>query len=180
MRSRLCAFVANPLCCGRPARGFCDRVLQDVESPYVLIIAEIHRGDLSEIFGKLLLLVESYKRGERWATTPGKSKARIISAVGDGSVAFPGAMIRDRMSASLCVAVLAMVKGCHESPSRGQWREPDRSRPNRQVDGKWRQAPRESYDLLSREQRRPSWWPHQLGGGLAVVTERKIVPGIRA
>ncbi|AII51740.1 AAA family ATPase [Hymenobacter sp. APR13] len=42
---------------------FCRRAAQDPERPYFLLIDELNRGNLSRIFGELLLLLEADKRG---------------------------------------------------------------------------------------------------------------------
>jgi len=52
-----------------PFLRFCDQALQDLNSPYVLVIDEINRGNLSKILGELLLLIEADKRTQKWATT---------------------------------------------------------------------------------------------------------------
>jgi 5-methylcytosine-specific restriction protein B len=43
---------------------FCKRAQSDPENKYFFIIDEINRGNLSKIFGELMLLIESDKRGQ--------------------------------------------------------------------------------------------------------------------
>jgi 5-methylcytosine-specific restriction enzyme B len=47
--------------------NFCERARKDVDRRYVFIIDEINRGNLSQIFGECLMLIEADKRRQEYA-----------------------------------------------------------------------------------------------------------------
>lgn len=59
--------------------NFCKKAENDSENNYYLIIDEINRGNLSKIFGELLMLLEGDKRGEQLTLAYSKAKFSVPS-----------------------------------------------------------------------------------------------------
>lgn len=85
---------------------FCKEAEEDNERPYFFIIDEINRGNLSKIFGELMMLIEKDKRGEKikllysneWFTVP--QNVRIIGMMNtaDRSLALMDYALRRRFA----------------------------------------------------------------------------------
>lgn len=85
---------------------FCKEAENDNERPYFFIIDEINRGNLSKIFGELMMLIEKDKRGEKikllysneWFTVP--KNVRIIGMMNtaDRSLALMDYALRRRFA----------------------------------------------------------------------------------
>ncbi len=58
-------------------RRFCERAQANPDIPHVFIIDEINRGNLSRIFGELLMLIERDKRSEDYAVALTYSDTRF-------------------------------------------------------------------------------------------------------
>ena len=61
---------------------FCERARANHETPHVFIIDEINRGNLSRIFGELLMLIERDKRSEKYAVALTYSEKRFYGTTG--------------------------------------------------------------------------------------------------
>ena len=53
-----------------PFMQLCQRAEADMDREYVFVLDEINRGNLSQVFGELFMLLEADKRGKRNAVTP--------------------------------------------------------------------------------------------------------------
>ena len=62
---------------------FCKRAEKQLDTPFVFIIDEINRGNLSRIFGELLMLIEADKRGPNYAIPLTYANARERFSVPD-------------------------------------------------------------------------------------------------
>ncbi len=56
---------------------FCERARANHETPHIFIIDEVNRGNLSRIFGELLMLIERDKRSEKYAVALTYSEKRF-------------------------------------------------------------------------------------------------------
>ncbi|SNC77282.1 5-methylcytosine-specific restriction enzyme B [Hymenobacter gelipurpurascens] len=85
---------------------FCRRAAQEPERPYFLLIDELNRGNLSRIFGELLLLLEADKRGPEHAVRLPYSPADAPHFYVPANVHFIGTMnLADRSLAPLDYAL---------------------------------------------------------------------------
>ena len=60
-----------------PFYRFCEKAKNDPKGKYVFIVDEINRGNLSKIFGELMLLLEKDKRGTEYAISLTYSSERF-------------------------------------------------------------------------------------------------------
>lgn len=85
---------------------FCKEAEEDNERPYFFIIDEINRGNLSKIFGELMMLIEKDKRGEKikllysneWFTVPKNIRIIGMMNTADRSLALMDYALRRRFA----------------------------------------------------------------------------------
>jgi 5-methylcytosine-specific restriction protein B len=107
--------------------NFCQKAMNDPEREYVFIIDEINRGNLSQIFGELLMLIENDKRGPEFAVPlvyqyadeprfyiPSNLYLLGLMNVADRSLAMVDYALRRRFA-------FATLKPQYESPLYHQW-----------------------------------------------------------
>lgn len=86
--------------------AFCERAAADPDRPYFLLIDELNRGNLSRIFGELLLLLEADKRGPAHAVRLPYAPADAPRFYMPGNVFVVGTMnLADRSLAPLDYAL---------------------------------------------------------------------------
>jgi 5-methylcytosine-specific restriction protein B len=108
---------------------FCERARDDHERKYVFIIDEINRGNLSKIFGELMMLIEPDKRSKDWeiplaySSNPNRkfyipTNVYIIGLMNtaDRSLAMVDYALRRRFA-------FVTLKPCYESPKFSQYLE---------------------------------------------------------
>lgn len=86
--------------------NFCKAAEEDDERPYFFIIDEINRGNLSKIFGELMMLIEKDKRGEKikllysneWFAVPDNIRIIGMMNTADRSLALMDYALRRRFA----------------------------------------------------------------------------------
>jgi len=105
---------------------FCKLAEKDPRHVFVFIIDEINRGNLSKIFGELMMLIESDKRGPAWAVPLTYSSDHSDTFYVPGNCYILGMMnTADRSLAMVDYALRRRFAFCNLSPAFGssQFRE---------------------------------------------------------
>jgi len=101
--------------------NFCERAKEIPEESFVFIIDEINRGNLSKIFGELMMLIESDKRSPRYALRLTYSEADSLKFYVPENVYIIGCMnTADRSIAIVDYALRRRFAFCTIEPELGE------------------------------------------------------------